>query len=158
MPRASYTANFVEQVNATSGTAPLYLLEITHDQLATPLRVVNDTQDIVSNGDTYTAFAFRVSLPEDLDRKLPRALLAIDNVGRELTAWLDASSGGQGAQVRLMQVMRDDPDTLEFDITLDLLNVGQTPAQITAELGYDDTLNLAGLPITHRPDISPGLF
>lgn len=153
-----YSDHLRESTAATSGEEPAYLLEITHDQLDDPLRVVNDTQDLTSNGDTYTGYPFRISLPTDVDRELPRAVLTIDNTGRELTQWLDNSNGGQGAQVRVMQIMRDDPDTIEFEITLDLLNVSQSPLEIRAELGYDDTLNLAGLPITHRPDISPGLF
>lgn len=157
MPRG-YTTNYLERTGNTSGDAPLYLLEIEHAQLATPIRIVNDTQDIVSNGDTYTAFAFRVSLPDDIDKQLPRARLSVDNVGRELVQWLDASAGGKGATVRVMQVMRDAPDLIEFEITLDLLNVSQTAAEVSAELGFDDTLNLAGLPISYRPDIAPGLF
>lgn len=157
MPR-SYSSHLLEAVGNTTGEEPVYLLEITHDQLAVPIRVVNDTDDLVSNGDTYIAFAFRVSLPTDVDRELPRATLSIDNVGRELTQWLDDSAGGQGAQVTIRQVMRDDPDTVEFEITLDLLNVSQTPLEVRGELGYDDTLNLAGLPITYRPDVAPGLF
>ena len=158
MPRTSYTAHFKESVGSTSGVAPLYLLEITHDQLAVPIRVVNDNQDLVSNGDTYTAYAFRITLPTDIAGQLPRATLTIDNVGRDLTQWLDDSNGGKGAQVRLMQVMPDDPDTLEYEITLDLIGVSQSQADITGVLGYDDTLNLAGLPISYRPDIAPGIF
>lgn len=158
MPRTSYTAHFHEETGSTSGTAPVILLEISHAQLATPIRVVNDNSDLVSDGDTYTAFAFRVTLPTDIAGQLPRATLTIDNVGRELTQWLDASNGGKGAQVRFMQVMRDTPDVIEYDITLDLLNVSQTLSTVSAELGYDDTLNLPGLPITYRPDVAPGIF
>jgi len=157
MPRG-YTSNFLERTGSTSGDAPLYLLEIEHPQLTTPIRIVNDTQDVVSNGDTFTAFAFRVSLPDDIDKQLPRARLSVDNVGRELVQWLDASAGGKGATVRVMQIMRDAPDLVEFEITLDLLNVSQTAAEVSAELGFDDTLNLAGLPISYRPDVAPGLF
>ena len=68
------------------------------------------------------------------------------------------STGRQGAQVTVMQVTRSDPDTIEFSITLDLLAVVQTPFTVQGQLGYDDALNLAGLPITYRPDIAPGLF
>lgn len=158
MTGKAYTATFKESVNSTSGEAPVYLLEITHAQLITPIRVVNDTQDLVSDGDTYTAYPFRISLPTDLAGELPRATLTLDNTGRELTAWLDASAGGKGAQVRVMQVMRDTPDVLEYDITLDLLEVSQTMVEISAALGFDDTLNLPGLPISYRPDVAPGLF
>jgi hypothetical protein len=154
----AYTATFKESVNSTSGQAPVYLLEITHAQLLVPVRLVNDTQDLVSSGNTFTAYPFRITLPTDLAGELPRAVLTFDNIGRELTQWIDASFGGKGAQVRVMQVMRDTPDVLEYDITLDLVNVSQNMVEIGASLGFDDTLNLSGLPITYRPDVAPGLF
>lgn len=154
----AYTANFKEKTGSTSGQEPLYLLEITHPQLATPVRIVRDTQNIVSNGETFIAMNFDIQLPDDLQGQLPRAPIRIDNVGRELTQWLDASNGGRGALVRVMQVMRDDPDTLEYDVTMDLLRVRQNGAYVTGELGYEDTLNLPALAITYRQDNTPGIF
>ncbi|MDP1673983.1 MAG: DUF1833 family protein [Burkholderiales bacterium] len=154
----AYSANFKEKTGSTSGEEPVYLLEITHPQLAQPVRVVRDTEDIVSNGETFVALNFDIQLPDDLQGKLPRAPIRIDNVGRELTQWIDESKGGRGAQVRVMQVMRDDPDTLEYDVTMDLLSVRQNGAHVTGELGYEDTLNLPALAMTYRPDNTPGIF
>lgn len=154
----NYSSSFKEKINSTSGEAPLTLLEITHVDLALPVRVCNDAQDLTSNGNVFTALSFRIAMPDDLHNQLPRARLAIDNVGRELTQWLDASKGGRGAQVRVMHVMRGAPNTIEFDITMDLMNVRQGPLEITGELGFDNTLNIAALPITYRPDNAPGLF
>jgi hypothetical protein len=153
-----YTTHFKDRVNAVSGDAPSYLLTITHPSLGAPVRLCNDTQDIVSNGNTFLSCAFRISLPDDTEGQLPRATIAIDNVGRELTQWLDASNGGRGAQIQIQQVMRDTPNVIEFDITCDLLNTRQTALEISGELGFQNTLALAGLPIMYRPDNTPGLF
>lgn len=153
-----YTAHYKDRVSSVSGDAPLDLLVITHPQLLVPLRIVNDTQDLVSGGNTFVALAFRSSLPDDIERQLPRAKLAVDNVGREMVQWLDASKGGRGSQVRVMQVMRDTPDVIEFDMTMDMLNVRQTPLEITAELGFQNTLSVAAMPFVYRPDNTPGLF
>lgn len=154
----TYSSHFRERTSATSGEAPVYLLEISHAQLAVPVRVVNDTQDLVSNGDTYIALAFRVNLPDDVERALPRARLSVDNVGRELVQWLDASAGGKGSKVRIMQVMRDTPDVVEADYTLDLLNVKQNAVEVSGELGYEDTLNAPAILASYRPDNAPGIF
>jgi len=108
--------------------------------------------------ETYIALAFDIQLPDDVEGKLSRIPLKIDNVGRELTQWLDASRGGIGAQARVMQVMRDEPDVLEFDVTMDLLNVRQNGAFVTGELGYENTLGLAAMVAQYRPDNTPGLF
>lgn len=113
---------------------------------------------VIDADETYTALNFDIQLPDDLQGKLPRAPIRIDNVGRELTQWIDESKGGRGAQVRVMQVMRDDPDTLEYDVTMDLLSVRQNAAHVTGELGFEDTLNLPALAQTYRPDNTPGIF
>lgn len=156
--KASYTAHFKEKTGSSTGQEPLYLLEITHPDLAVPIRVVRDTQDLVSNGNTFTAMAFDIQMPDDVDKQLPRAPIQIDNVGRELVQWLEASNGGVGAQVRVMQVMRDTPDVIEEDITMDLMNVRQNKAFVIGQLGYDDVLNRAGLAASYRPDNTPGIF
>jgi hypothetical protein len=152
------SANYREQTASTGGESPVYLLEITHSQLDVPIRVVNDNQDLVSNGNTFTAFAFQITIPDDQDKTLPRAQLAIDNVGRELVQWLELSGGGRGAQVRIMQVMRNAPDVIEYDITVDLISVTQNVQQITGQLGYEDLLNTPGLKATYRPENTPGVF
>jgi hypothetical protein len=154
----SYTQNYKDKTSRLSGDAPLYLLEISHTQLAQPIRIVADNQDITSNGNVFTAFAFRITLPDDMSNQIPRAKLSIDNVGRILTQWLDASSGGRGAQVRVMQVMRNAPDVIEFDITMDLLSVRQNPLEVTGELGFLSVLDRAASAISYRPDNTPALF
>lgn len=158
MPR-NYSRPYKEMINATgAGEAPLTLLEITHPDLASPVRVVNDVQDLVSNGNTFTALAFRVTLPDDLDSGQPRAQLAVDNVGRDLTSWIEASAGAAGAAVRLMQVRRSAPNTIEWEVTLDLNNVSMNMLEVSGELGFDDLLNLPGIALTYRPDVAPGLY
>jgi len=158
MPR-SYSATARSGMNAVSSRErPLILLEIDHPDLAAPVRVVRDTQDITVNGNVFVAMGFDITLPDDLGEGLPRARLSIDNVGRELTTWLEASRGGQGATCRIMQVMRSTPTVIEFDMTMDLSNVVMTPDRVTGTLGFDDTLNRPGVTLTYRPDTAPGLF
>lgn len=155
----SYSSEFQATVNATSATeSPLLLLEINHPQLSTPVRVVNDKQDLVSNGDTYTALAFRGRFPGDTESGQPRAQLAIDNVGKDLVQWLEASAGGKGATVRIMQVMRSAPDNIEHAVTLDLSNTQVTPVEVSGTLGYEDLLNRTAVPYTYSPKHSPGLY
>lgn len=153
-----HSAHFRERTAAAGGEEPLYLLEITHAQLSEPIRVVRDTEDLVSNGELFQKCWFEVVWPEDVENRSPRAPLRVDNVGKELTEWLDASAGGRGAQVQVMLVMRDTPDVIEDEALCDLLRVRQDGAFVLGEIGYEDVMNLPGLGVTHRPDVSPGLF
>jgi hypothetical protein len=154
-----YSAALATEIHATSsGDPPLALLEITHSGLTTPVRVINDTQSLVSNGNTYIALGFGIVLPDEREGQLPRAQLAIDNIGRELMQWLDTSNGGAGAQARLMQVRRSAPDTVEYDITLDVVSVRATAKIVTCDLGFESFLDRPAVLTRYDPLSAPGVF
>jgi hypothetical protein len=158
MPR-NYSAAYNEKVNSTGADeSPLLLLEITHADLPSPVRVVNDNQDITSNGNLFVALAFEATLPDEPEEGMPRAQLAVDNVGKDLTYWLESSGGGQGAQVRMMQVLRSAPDTIEWEVTLDLNNVSLDMLRVRGTLSFEDLLNRPAVALTYRPDVAPGLY
>ncbi|OHX10508.1 hypothetical protein BI347_22290 [Chromobacterium sphagni] len=158
MPR-SYSQHAREQLNATSAADILLtLLEIRHPLLAVPVRIVGDTQNIVAAGDEFLACAFDITLPDDSDNQLPQARLEIDNIGRELTQWLEQSGGGVGATCRILQVMRSTPDLVEFDITLDMSGLAMDRQKVAATLGYADLLNQPAVTVYYTPSTAPALF
>lgn len=158
MARA-YSSEYKSTLAAVSSNeAPLILLEIDHADLSGPVRVVNDTQNITSNGEIYVALPFRCELPDDFDGQLPRARLAVDNIGRDLMSWIETSAGGAGSTCRFMQVMRSRPDTIEWEITMNLYNVRCTFMEVSAELGYDNTFSRAACALSFTPAIAPGIF
>lgn len=155
----TYTSAARQNLLATSADEPfLILLEITHSALVTPVRIVNDVQNIVVGGNTFTAMPFRVTLPDDVKGQIPQAKLEVDNIGRELTQWLEVSGGGQGAKCKIMQVMRSDPNTIEFSITLDLTNLSITNEVVSGQLGFVNTLGQVSTTVTFTPATAPGLW
>lgn len=155
----NYTSAAKQNLLATSADEPfLVLLEITHTDLAAPIRVVNDVQNIVVDGDTYIAMPFRVTLPDDVKGQIPQATLEVDNIGRELTQWLEVSGGGQGAKCKIMQVMRSDPNTIEFEIELDLTNLSITNEIVSGQLGFVNTLGRVSTVPNFTPSTAPGLW
>ena len=157
MPDFSTTAR--KKINSTAADElPLQLLEIEHPDLVAPVRVVNDTLPITHAGNEFTALGFQLTPPDDLSQGTPRASLVVDNVGRDLTEWLELSGGGKDATVRIILVMRSDPNTIEWDITLGLDNVNISMLEVSGELGFDDMLNLPASNVLYTPEIAPGLF
>lgn len=147
------------QFNLSSAPDPaLLLLEISHPDLVDPVRVVNNLEDVVSNGDTFTACAFNLVPPSDLAQGQPRATLTVDNVGKVLTSWIENSSGGEGATVRIMWILYSDPDTIEFEVTMYLYDVAMDMFRVTGTLAFEDWLNRPGVTLTYRPDTAPGIF
>lgn len=158
MTRA-YSPQFKSTLAAVSpAEAPFVLLEISHPLLTVPVRVINDTQDLVSNGNTYIACPFRPIMPDDYEGQAPKARLAVDNVGRDLMYWIEQSSGGQGSSAKFMQVMRSNPDHIEWQITMNLYNVNVTMQEITAELGFQNLFAKPAISVQYRPDNSLGIF
>jgi hypothetical protein len=158
MARAYSAAYKSTLADVSSPEAPLILLEIDHADLTSPVRVVNDTLDITSNGNAFVAMPFRCELPDDFEGQLPKARLAIDNIGRELMVWIETSSGGAGSTCRFMQVMRSRPDTVEWEITMNLYNVRCTMREVSADLGFENLFSRSASALTYRPDIAPGIF
>ena len=158
MTRA-YSAAYKSTLSAVSSLeAPLVLLEINHPLLPQPVRVINDMQDLESNGNLFIACPFKCILPDDYESQLPKAKLAVDNVGRELMYWIETSNGGQGSTVRFMQIMRSRPDLIEWEITMNLYNVNVTMQEVTADLGFDNLFSRPAISIQYRPDNSNGIF
>jgi len=158
MPK-NYSASFRKKINTVSADeSPLELLEISHPLLLAPVRVVNDTQDLVSIGENFIALRFDITLPDDAEGQMPRAQLSMDNVGRDLVGPLEDTGGGEGATVRVMVVLRSAPDAIEWEATLDMRNVEMANLDVSAELGYEDILNRPAIALTYRPDVAPGLY
>lgn len=154
----SRTAAYKQSVSASGGTAPLTLLEITHSDLARPVRVVNDTSPVTFEGHVYQPLRFELSLPDDQEGQVPRARFSLDNVGRELSQWIDASLGGAGAQVRLIEILRADPATVEYEVTMRAEGVTMTATAITGELVFGDLLHRPAVNVRYDPLTAPGLF
>jgi hypothetical protein len=158
MPR-SYSAQYKSTLAKVSmEESPLILLEIDHPDLPSPVRVVNDTQNITSNGNEYIAFPFNCILPDDYENRLPRAILSISNVGRDLMQWLETSDGGNGATAKFQQVMRSRPNQVEWEITMSLFNVTANNQEVSAELGFENLFAKPAVSISYRPENSKGLF
>jgi hypothetical protein len=154
-----YSDGAKEQLYATSyDDRPVLLVEIDHEDLAEPIRVVQDNKDLDHKGNTFQAMGFRARLPDEPEKGEARARLAVDNIGRELVQWLEASQGGAGATARFIQVRRSDPNTIEHEVTMDLANVEQTPLEVSAELTFNSLVNQPGIAVRYTPETAPGLF
>lgn len=158
MARA-YSAEYKSTLARVSAPeSPRILLQIDHAELPTPVRVINDTQNLTSNGFDYIAFPFNIILPDDFENKLPKAQLTIDNVGRDLMYWLETTNGGAGSTATFSQVMRSRPNQIEWSITMSLFNVSATNLQVTAELGFENLFAKPAISMQYRPDNSIAIF
>lgn len=140
-----------------TGEVFLLLLTIDHPDLAQPIRVVRNGEDVTSRGNTYSACAFDVALPDERSDRPPRVQLVLDNVDRAITQALRPLTSPP--TVTLEVVLASSPDTVEagpYEFTV--RNVVYDAHVVTAELAYEDVLNLRFPADRFTPNLFPGLF
>lgn len=143
---------------STSSAFPL-LLEITHPSLGTPIRVTNNGVDLVYDANTYTAYPFRIDLPDEDNNKISNARITIDNIDRSLMAIIRGS--GESLAIKTIATFyNNDSGTLfeplaQWEFRLD--NVVYNIDTITAELVYEDRMNNRLPAMSFTPFSFPGI-
>lgn len=89
----------------------LHLVTIEHDDLATPIRLVDNLEDIVSGGDTYTAFPIRVQLPPDVPGEIPSLDMVVDAVDQTLIQALRSIATPPTVSIEV--IIASTPNTIE---------------------------------------------
>ena len=152
-------------INAFSleGLDPIYAVKIEHPDITDDIRVVRDTQDCTISGDTFTALAFDVVIPQRKDREIPRGQLIIDNVGRIVMEWVELSNGGRGAKVTFYSLVFEDEATRVATVSwelgdLDIANIGANNSKIVATISDVESTSVPAVKLRHDPVTSPGLF
>lgn len=119
-----------------TGKVLLHLLTIDHADMAAPVRLVDDLVDIVSRGDTYTAFPFEAALPVDTDGEVPQLEITCDAVTRELI--VEIRSIATPATMTLEVVAADSPDDVEAGpYVFDVVSAQYDATEITLRLTYE---------------------
>ncbi|WP_256775416.1 MULTISPECIES: DUF1833 family protein [unclassified Stenotrophomonas] len=145
-----------QRVTDTSGT--LMFLSITSPSLPAPLRIVNDTQDWVSQGIAYMGVPFAFKLPDDTRGQSPRAQLVLDNVGRGISEDLESLGPNELLMARLMVSDRANPNQYERDYYLPITSVSLAGATATAQCGVDYLMRQQAVRLRANPFTLPGIF
>ena len=136
------TPGFISEINSlNSGDTVLILLTLDHPSIL-PIRVVNNLEDVNSNGESFTAYGFSIILNEDVaGDKLPTLQLAIDNVDRSLMDEIRALPSPMTVTAQI--VLASDPNTIEITFSnMTLRNVSYNAETITGTLTINENLNL----------------
>lgn len=135
----------------------LLLLTIAHPNLSPPIRVVNNQQDITSGGDTYTAFPFEITLPDEKEESIPWMRLAIDNVDKQIVQAMRSLTSPP--TITLTVVLASQPDTVEVSFTgFVLRDVTHNALVVEGSLMLEDVLNEAYSQHSFTPNLYAGLF
>lgn len=158
MPRTlSNTARRALYAQET-GEVFLLLLVISHPSLPAPIRVVNNSEDVVSGGFTYQRFPFELALPPESDEAPPTVTLRIANADRQIVQAV-RSLAGEAMTVDLSVILASSPDTIEAGpYRFTLRDVSYDAAIVEGTLRFEDVLNEPFPADSFTPARFPGLF
>lgn len=139
---------------AQSDEVWLQLLTVEHSAIATPIRIVANTENIVSRGETYTAFPFQISLPATSAESVE---LVVDNVTRELIE--EVRGIDTPLTLTLEVVLASAPDTVEAGpFAFQSRAVEYDVQRMRFTLAYEPLLQEPFPAYTYTPLDYPGLF
>lgn len=142
----------------TENTEEVWLVTLTirHDSLATPIRVVNNNEDVVSGGHTYIGLPFAIELPGEDAEEPGTASIQIPNVDREIVAAGRSIFGPAACDIRV--VLASQPDTVEVEfVGLTLRDMEWDTSTVRGRLRFE-TIVTEPLTLTITPGRFPGLF
>lgn len=145
-----------QRISDTSGT--LLLLDISSPSFTGPLRAVDDTQDVTSNGVTYVGVPFGFTLPDDVAGQPARAVLEMSNVGTGMTDELERWQPGEPVVAVLKLTDRANPNVIEKEWVLPIESVSASNGTITARLGVDTIDRQQACRLRFTPFLTPGVF
>lgn len=154
-----FSNTLISEIYAQSSGDPfLTLFTLEHSDWVGPIYLVNNTESIVSNGNTFEPFPVNLTLPADDGETVPKVKISFDNVSRELVEEI-RSVTDNGITVKLEMVLASDPDTVEMEIAeLRIISVMYDAKKIEATLTLDDFMNTEMTAEKYTPTNYPGLF
>lgn len=156
MSLSTDTVEALQRVNDPLGV--LELLTITGGGIAEPVRLVNDTRNQESQGETFIALPFQLVMPKDAAKEVPRAQLRIDNIGRALITELEGLDPGAELTATIQFVLRGTPDVIEHQFTAPLGGISANAFAVTATVGPTALMRRPVTDIRFDPVSAPGLF
>ena len=148
--------NVAEMQSLSSDAAWLFLLTIK-TKGAPNLCLVNNNEEIVSNGVTYKPFPFSLNLPSDTGDRQPKVTLSISNISDEIIQAIRMQSEAPVLTVEM--VTSKFPDVVEKRLDyLQLRNVHYDAVTVTGELEVINVLTRGFPSESYDPVHYPALF
>jgi len=149
--------NLISQIFAQGSNDPfLMLVRLTHTSFS-DIYLVNNIDNVTSDGNVHQAFPMRVTLPVDDGETQREVALEFDNVALELID--EIRSVSDFIDVRIQMVLASDPDVIEIEIgEMKIRNIQYDQNTISAKLFIDDFLNIELTSEKYLPTNFPGLF
>lgn len=135
----------------------LFLLTFNHPSFAEPIRLVNNLDNITSNGHEFTAFPLDLALPMDDSDSLPSVQITVQNASLELVDEIRSIQSPMSMKLEL--ILASTPNTIEVSIeNMRIASIQYDKQTIQMTCTVDDLLNTAFPKEKYLPSNFPALF
>ena len=153
---SALTIKAAQRTSDASGI--LMLVTLSSSGWAQPVRLVNDTRNWTSNGNLFTALPMNFKLPSDVAGQDARMELQMVNVGREITAELEALPAGSVILATIQFATRATPSVIDFEFVGEMQGVNTNAMSVTAQITNDSVGRRSACTLRYDPRVAPGLF
>lgn len=134
---------------APSDVVDLLTLEIKHTDLPTPIRLVDDHEDLVAKIETgatvtFTRFAFQAIEPEINVAGQPELVVTVDGASAEISRMLDSLAGDPNPLSVVLRAYRSDALDAPGRRLLpgEIRHISINTTQVTLRIGFGEVANL----------------
>ena len=134
----------------------LMAITLSHSSFTT-LHLVNNSENITSNGIVFQSFPMTIILPVDDGESLREASIEFDNVSLQLIDEIRTVTSP--IDVKIQMILASNPDLVQIELNdLRIRNISYNKQKITAKLIMDDFMSTNLTSEQYVPTIYPGLF
>lgn len=146
------------QIFAQESSDPfLTLITLSHASFAQDIRLVNNSKDIVSRGNTYLAFPTKIRLPIDDGESARNFTIEFDNASLELIE--EIRSVTTQIKVKLEMILASLPNAVQMEQPeLSIISLSYNARTIRANVVLDNFLSTEVTSEKYGPGNFPGLF
>lgn len=138
-----------------SGDPFLTLVTLTHVDFT--IYLVNNSKDITSRGNVYTALPMKIRLPMDDGETARDFQVDFDNASRILITNLRSVTGNIG--VKFEMILASMPNVVQMSYEdLVLSSITYTGTKVSAKIVFDSFLGVEMTSERYQPTNYPGLF
>lgn len=135
----------------------LMLITLSHSTFASDIYLVNNTENVISNGRTFQAFPVNIRLPVDDGETAREISIEFDNVSLELID--EVRTVTNPIDLKIEMVLASNPDSIEISLEdLKLRSLSYNKQRISAKIYMDTFLNVELTSERYTPKNFPGIF
>lgn len=146
-----------QMLRPNSPDAFLTLVTMTHPVWPEPIRLVDNSSNVLSRGQVFTAFPFKITLPADDGETAREATIILDNTSLEIIAKLRQVTNE--ISVKLEMIISSIPNEVQIAVEdLSIRNISYNANTISARLAMDNFLQTEMTSEKYTPAKFRGIF